>query len=105
MPKSSTTFTKGKSGNPSGRPKEIGHVRDLARKHTSEAITVLVSIMNNEEEKAAARVAAAKELLERGYGRSQQEVDITTAGQTLQSGVLVVPATMSEEEWEKAARA
>jgi hypothetical protein len=61
--------------------------------------------MNNEEEKAAARVAAAKELLERGYGRSQQEVDITTAGQTLQSGVLVVPATMSEEEWEKAARA
>jgi hypothetical protein len=35
MPKSSTTFTKGKSGNPSGRPKEIGHVRDLARKHTS----------------------------------------------------------------------
>jgi len=67
-------FKKGESGNPSGRPKVIAHVRDLAREHTTEAILTLVAIMQNTEETGAARVAASKEILDRGYGKPTQPI-------------------------------
>ena len=34
-------FQKGRSGNPGGRPKEVGEVRDLARQYTPAAIAAL----------------------------------------------------------------
>jgi hypothetical protein len=46
----------------------------LARAHTATAIGVLVSIVNDDTEKAQARVAAAKELLDRGHGKPTQAV-------------------------------
>jgi len=36
-------FKKGQSGNPGGRPKIVGEVKELARTHTAEAIETLVS--------------------------------------------------------------
>jgi hypothetical protein len=56
------------SGNPGGRPREIGHVRDLARQHTEAAIRTLVEIMESGKSDSA-RAAAASELLSRGWGR------------------------------------
>ena len=61
-------FAKGVSGNPGGRPKEIGHVRDLARQHTAAAIRTLVEIMESGKTDSA-RAAAASELLSRGWGK------------------------------------
>jgi hypothetical protein len=61
-------FPKGVSGNPGGRPKEIGHVRDLARLHTQEALETLVDIMRTGKTDSA-RAAAASELLSRGWGK------------------------------------
>jgi hypothetical protein len=61
-------FAKGVSGNPGGRPKEIGHVRDLARQHTEAAIRTLVEIVESGKTDAA-RAAAASELLSRGWGK------------------------------------
>jgi hypothetical protein len=70
-------FTPGRSGNPAGRPKVVGEVRDLARAHTETALNTLVSIASNPRYPPAARVSAASALLDRGYGRPAQELGIT----------------------------
>src|SRR6187551_2201749 len=67
-------FKKGQSGNPGGRPKVVAEVRELARKHTSEAVETLVSIMTNTKAAPAARVSAANALLDRGYGKPPQHI-------------------------------
>jgi hypothetical protein len=74
MARSSTTFRKGQSGNLNGRPKIIAHVRDLARQHTEETIGTLVNIMRAYAMDPAPAVSAAKELLDRGYGKAPMMV-------------------------------
>lgn len=51
-----------------GSPNERRDIVQLARKYTSSAIFQLVKIMRNGEEQGAARVSAAKAILERGWG-------------------------------------
>jgi len=56
----------------------LSDVQSLARDRTEAALLVLAAIMNRETANAFARVAAAKEILERGWGRSLQQ--LTTDG-------------------------
>jgi hypothetical protein len=77
MPKSSTSFKPGRSGNPGGRPKEVAEVRELAKQHTEKAINVLERIMNDEKAPPSAQVAAAESLLNRGWGRAPQYIETT----------------------------
>jgi hypothetical protein len=44
-------------------------VRDQAQQHGEEAISVLASIMRDCEAPPSARISAASEILNRGYGR------------------------------------
>lgn len=67
-------FPKGQSGNPGGRPKAIAEVRELAREHTGGAIGTLAEIMNSKKAPPGARISAAAELLNRGWGRSEQAI-------------------------------
>ena len=69
-------FEKGKSGNPGGRPKVIGEIRDLARAHTTEAIETLVAILLNTKVPPAARVSAANAILDRGWGKPTQDMNV-----------------------------
>lgn len=54
----------GQSGNPGGRPKGIAA---KAREHTDTALQVLVEGMGDEDPRV--RVTAAKEVLDRGWGK------------------------------------
>jgi len=58
-------FKPGQSGNPGGRPKGIAAI---ARQHTDKAVDVLVAAMDEDDPRV--RVAAAKEILDRGYGKA-----------------------------------
>ena len=50
-------------------------IRSLARAHTEGALKILAGIMNKTDAPEAARVAAAKELLDRGWGKSVQHIE------------------------------
>lgn len=51
-------------------------IRSLARSHTEPALNTLRGIMQQPDAPAAARVAAAVALLDRGWGKPQQTVDM-----------------------------
>jgi len=70
-------FLPGGSGNPGGRPKAAHRVIDLARENTELAITTLAAICSDEGAPASARVAAANHLLDRGWGRPRQSVEVS----------------------------
>ena len=82
--------------NPSGRPKVVAEVKELAREHTGKAIETLVSIMTNLKSAPAARVSEANALLDRGYGKPPQHI----TGEGGPSYVVRLPEPCkTAEEW------
>jgi hypothetical protein len=75
-------FQKGKSGNPGGRPR--AHIGDLgreARRYAHLAVGTLVKICRHGMERN--RLVAARELLDRGYGRPIQMIDASLISKKL----------------------
>jgi hypothetical protein len=64
-------FLKGQSGNPGGRPKVIAEIQELARQHAPHAVKELARLATKAKSETA-RVAAIRELLDRGYGKPAQ---------------------------------
>lgn len=61
----------GQSGHPKGREKGIAkRVRDLIGNDPSQVLSVLLDIALSEREKSTDRIMAARELLDRGYGKA-----------------------------------
>lgn len=69
-------WKKGESGNPSGRPKGYGQFRELCRDYTAESVKTLVSVMRSAKAPPSAKVQAASVLIDHGWGRPQQTVNI-----------------------------
>ena len=90
-------FARGVSGNPGGRPKRNDDLVQAARDKTEAALDTLASIMSDKRAPAAARVAAARELLDRGWGRPTQDVrleaDLTA---TINTQAFIRPRTYAE---------
>lgn len=58
-----------RGGRAKGVPnKATASIRDIAREYTEEAVGALVEVLRTET--GAARVSAAKEILDRGYGKA-----------------------------------
>jgi hypothetical protein len=69
-------FQPGQSGNPGGRPRtRTAHIAKKARVHTEAALNALVKALSDPK----SCVAAARELLNRGYGQAPQHVELTGA--------------------------
>jgi Family of unknown function (DUF5681) len=82
----STSFKPGISGNPGGRPRRPSSIearqvvvdaKVLARQCAPEAISTLKAIMLSDRAPQAVRVTAANSLLDRGYGKARQEIEVT----------------------------
>lgn len=73
-------------GRPKGaKNKATGELQDLARTYTEAAVKELARLSLHAESETA-RVAAINSLLDRGYGKPSQQVDVTHDGElTLQS--------------------
>jgi len=71
-----TSFRKGQSGNPGGRPKLVESARESARMHTAEAIETLVVLMRRHDEVPAIAERAAEALLDRGWGRPDVSANV-----------------------------
>ena len=80
-------FKSGQSGNPKGRPRgQVRAVANLAfeaRKYSQLAVKTIVEICKSGETEAL-RLAAANSLLDRGYGRPTQSIDLATDGPVVQ---------------------
>src|SRR4051794_16302968 len=79
MPKhaTSTSWAKGVSGNPGGRPRALHRVEEMARAHTSEVLDTLLEIMRDRQAPHTARTTVALALWDRGWGKARSEVMIT----------------------------
>ena len=53
-------------------PKNLGHIASLARSYTGTAVKVLAGIMMEANCPPMARVAAAKAILDRGWGKPKE---------------------------------
>jgi hypothetical protein len=62
-------FSKGRSGNPYGRPPLPVGLREACKALTDDAIAVLSEIMKDRKASASARISAATAILDRAHGR------------------------------------
>jgi hypothetical protein len=101
--KRSTSWKRGQSGNPGGRPtrpatveaRQVVHdVKDAAKALTAKAIATLENVMDDPKAPPAARVGAATTVLDRGWGRPTQSIE-GQVGLTFERMILM--ATEREE--------
>lgn len=80
----SGSFKPGVSGNPGGRPKgAIAEMVHLARAHGPRVIEMLAEFVYDVEQPPKVRIMAGEILLDRGYGKAQQQIDVLSDGKPL----------------------
>lgn len=59
-------------------PVDVADVRGMARQHTTEAVETLAEVMRDKGAPPSARVTAANALLDRGWGKPDANLNVTT---------------------------
>lgn len=86
---------------PGARNKVTAEIKEIAQQYGQEAIESLVKIMRADDMPPQARVGAIKEILDRGYGKSLQQTDLTNSdGSMALRGYAVIPELAKDmQEW------
>jgi Family of unknown function (DUF5681) len=109
--KRSTSWERGQSGNPGGRPRKpatvearqvIHDVKEAAKALTAKAIATLENVMDDPKAPPAARVTAATIVLDRGWGRPTQSIEGKAESFSLAD---LVALSMADREAKAQARA
>lgn len=87
----------GVSPNPKGRPKEFKELKELCREYTFEAVAALVDVLRTGQPRE--RVIAANAILDRGYGKPEQSVEVS--GEVTKFVVRLPVQAPSVDEWQK----
>lgn len=67
---------KGAGRKPGSLNKVTADIKAIAQPYGKDAVAVLFKIMNDDLAPHAARVSAADKLLDRGYGKARQSIDL-----------------------------
>lgn len=98
--KNKTTWGKGKSGNPGGRSPRLGpngeSLTELCRAITVEAVDTLKLLMLDKAGDPKDRITAAIALLDRGWGKPTEKVDMEARVEQL--GVPVIQFLCYDDE-------
>ena len=74
-------FQKGQSGNPGGRSKLPADIREAFKAKAPEALEVLTRCLQSDDDRIA--MMAAQAILDRGYGKPTQSIDVREDGPTV----------------------
>jgi hypothetical protein len=96
-----TSWKKGQSANPGGRSPRVGpngeSISELARTHTTEALQTLVEICNAKLNEPRDRITAANAILDRGWGKSKESVEVA-ANVTTNAPIINLTVTRPAED-------
>lgn len=96
MAKSSTTWKKGQSANPGGRPKEYFATKDYARKKCPWAFERLEQIASQDDDLKAA-YSACMGILAYGIGKPVERIDLTSSDGSMSAAWLAAMRSVDTE--------